>query len=368
MSDRNGQLSDRPKTSTRDLQQIVSALAPWLTQKVSADAEAVLGNLQQPTGAGMSSETLLFEATWTKCREPRTGSFVLRLPPPAEAFPLFPWYDMERQVSAMRFVRDQSATPVPAVPWFEDDECVLGAPFFIMEQVAGVGVPDMPPYVFGSWVTETDDRGLREMRSGLVDLLVSIHGIDDDLAHWELDEPGETALARHVAHQRRYYDWIRNDLRFPLIEEAFRWLEDRWPSNAGDAVLSWGDARIANVLWQDLQPVAALDWEAVAVGPRELDLGWLLYFLEYFQRIAERYGHPGAPGLVDRAEMVRAYAERSGHVPQDIEWYLVYAELRQALTSIRVTSRAVHFGERPVPDDPQDLIGDPSHLREVLQT
>ncbi len=45
---------------------------------------------------------------------------------------------------------------------------------------------------------------------------------------------------------------------------------------------------------------------------------------------------------------------------------LHYAEHRQALTSIRVSSRAVHYGEPAEPDDPQDLILERSHLEEVL--
>ena len=96
----------------------------------------------------------------------------------------------------------------------------------------------------------------------------------------------------------------------------------------------------------NFEPTAVLDWEAVAIGPRELDLGWMVFFHEYFQRIAERYGYEGVPGLLDRTLAVADYAERAGYEPQDLEWYLVYAELRQALTSIRVSSRAIHFGER----------------------
>ena len=61
-------------------------------------------------------------------------------------------------------------------------------------------------------------------------------------------------------------------------------------------VLSWGDARLANILWRDFEPTAVLDWEAVAIGPRELDLGWMVFFHDYFQRIAERYGYEGRPG------------------------------------------------------------------------
>jgi len=97
-----------------------------------------------------------------------------------------------------------------------------------------------------------------------------------------------------------------------------------------------------------------------------LDLGWLVFFHEYYQRIAVRYGYKGVPGLLEREQVLKDYAEHSKHKPRDVAWYLVYAELRQALTSIRVSSRAVHFGERAAPDDPQDLIIDRDHLEAVI--
>ena len=56
------------------------------------------------------------------------------------------------------------------------------------------------------------------------------------------------------------------------------------------------------------------------------------------------------PEFLDRDRVVGRDTEQStGTTVRDLEWYLVYAELRQALTSIRVSGRAVHFGERERP-------------------
>src|SRR5207237_9653059 len=137
------------------------------------------------------------------------------------------------------------------------------------------------------------------------------------------------------------------------MERAFAWLDAHWPSRSAEARISWGDARLANVLWHDFRPVAVLDWEAVATGPRELDLGWLVFFHEYFQRFAEAAGVPGMPSFLRRDDVVTRYEALTGYAVRDFEWYMVYAELRQALTSIRVCSRQVHFGERPPPSDPE---------------
>jgi aminoglycoside phosphotransferase (APT) family kinase protein len=131
-------------------------------------------------------------------------------------------------------------------------------------------------------------------------------------------------------------------------------------------VLSWGDSRLANVLFHDAEPVAILDWEAVALGPRELDLAWLVFFVDYFQRLATKYDQPGLPDFFRREHVEASYALLTAHQPSDFEWYLAYAALRQALTSIRVSMRAVHFGEREPPDDYEDLVADRAHLERIL--
>jgi aminoglycoside phosphotransferase (APT) family kinase protein len=359
----------RPQTSTRDLGAVTQRLAEWLRSQLAADGAVTIRDAQGPASAGFSSETLLFEASWLADGTPRRERLVLRLPPPDDAFPLFPRYEMQRQVHALRLVHARSTVPVPEVLWSEPRGAALGAPFYVMEQVDGAVVPDMPPYVFGSWVTQATTEERDRMRSGAVDVLVGIHGIDvdaDELAVLALDAPGETALARHVANQRRYYDWIRAGTRFPVIEDAFAWLEGHWPADDESVVVSWGDARLANILWREFEPVAVLDWEAAAVGPAELDVGWMVFFHEYFERIAQRHGAPGCADLLDRRAVVTDYQARSGRVLRDMDWYLVYAELRQALTSIRVSERAVAFGERERPDDPQDLILERGHLEGVI--
>jgi aminoglycoside phosphotransferase (APT) family kinase protein len=314
-----------------------------------------------PSGAGNSSETILFDVG--------TEPFVLRLPPAADAFPLFPVYDLARQARVLELVASRSAVPVPKVRACVLDPAVLGDPFLVMERVDGHPAPDNPPYVFGSWLTEAtlDERDMVE--AGMVEVLAGIHALGD-VPEMALEAPGATALRRHVEHWRMYHRWIveQAETDFPVIDEAFDWLERRWPDDEGPAVLSWGDARLANVLFREFRPVAVLDWEAVAVGPREVDLGWCVFFHDYFQRVAVRFGHVGMPDFFERSRVVTAYEAVSGHTVRDFDWYLVYAELRQALTSIRVSARAVWRGERPPPDDSQDLIMDRQHLEEIIRT
>jgi aminoglycoside phosphotransferase (APT) family kinase protein len=343
----------------------MAAFGRWLQERLETDDVPSIRALGKPDGSGYSSETMLLDLRNTE----HAGSYVLRLPPHADAYPLFPWYDMERQVAAMRLVRERTTVPVPRIAWYEPDPAPLGDPFFVMERVEGVAFPDVPPYVLDGWVLKTTEQQRARIEAGLIGALGAVHGLEapsTELRFLEFDEPGDTALRRHVEHQRTYYDWIRGEQRFPLVDATFDWLEAHWPQPEEPAVVSWGDARVANVLVRDGETVAFLDWEAVGLGPRELDLGWLLYFHDYFQRIAERIGRPGLPDFLRRDIVLGEYATRTGYTPRHIDWYLTYAALRQALTSIQVSRRAIHFGDQPAPDDPHDLIMDRAHLERLL--
>ena len=361
----------RPTTSTRDVAELLGGLRAWLQQALASDTAPEVTLLGGPSGAGLSSETVLFDVAYQREGEPGFGRYALRLPPPPDAFPLFPRYDLERQARVMRLVRERSSVEVPAVPWFEPDTTTLGVPFMVMERADGVVASDMPPYVFGGWLLDASEAEQRRVEAGMVRILAGIHDVDlaDEEAGF-LDFPvaGRTPLERHVANQWAYYEWISDHAgaRFPIIERTFAQLRSSWPVE-GPAAISWGDARLANVMFDDFEPAAVLDWEAAALAPREVDLGWLVFFHRYFQRVAERFDHKGMPEFMQCEAVVAAYQDAAGYQINDFEWYLLYAELRQALTSIRVSSRAVHFGERDMPDDPQDLILDREHLEEVVR-
>ena len=332
-----------------------NSLADWAADHLGSGDVVLHG---APTAAGKSSDTLLFDVG--------DQQYVLRQPPAGDAFPLFPVYDLARQVKAMRLVAERTDVPVPVVRWFEPDPEVLGQPFVVMDRIEGEPAPDQPPYVFGSWLTHATPAQLDVVEADMVGVLAGIHAVThaDGL---ELDSPGDTPLRRHVEHWRAYAIWVAReaDAKFPLVEAAFDWLERQWP-NEGPACLGWGDARLANVLFREFRAVAVLDWEAAAPGPPEIDLGWFLFFHQYFQRVAVRYGYVGLPDFLELSRVVAAYEAATGHAVTDLEWYLVYAELRQAITSIRVSARAVHRGEREPPAVPQDLIMDADHLEEVI--
>jgi len=348
----------RPTTSTRDRARLQRDLEAWLKRKLGADAR--LGELAAPQGNGMSSETLLFDVQFRENGVERSLRCVGRLPPDAGAVPVFPEYDLEKQFRVMQLARERSSAPVPRMLWFEGDAAHLGAPFFVMERADGEAPPDVMPYVFDSWLLRADPADRRRLQDSAIGVLAKLHAIalgPEDLALLRPREAGTTALARHVASQRAYYAWVTSDgIRSPLIERSFDWLQANWPRDEGPEVLSWGDARIGNMLFTDFEPSAVLDWEMAATGPREIDIAWMTYLHHFFQDFTPLVGLPGIPEMMRLDDVAATYEAASGYRPRDLEFYTLYAALRHAIVMFRIGRRQAHFGESEIPADPDDMI------------
>ncbi|HQV58436.1 MAG TPA: phosphotransferase family protein, partial [Ilumatobacteraceae bacterium] len=292
-----------------------------------------------------------------------------RIPPSSADYPVFPRYDMAGQVAAMRLVTERTSAPVPEILWFEDDPSHLGAPFFVMRRIDGVVPPDVLPYSMGgNWLFDATAEQQQLVQDSSIAVLTQIHSIaGDDSATNPIRLSGDaSALRRHVDDQYAYYQWVTADgIRAPMIEEGFAYLEQHWPTET-DEVLSWGDSRIGNMLYADFRPVAVLDWEMVATGPRELDLGWMIFLHYFFQDLATGYGMPGLPNFMREAEVSATYAQLSGHTPVDLRWYITYAALRHAIIMFRITRRSVRFGESQMPANPDEAFVHHPTLRAML--
>lgn len=348
-----------PLPSKRDHADLRRRLTAWLAGRLPAGADPQVGELTVPEGTGMSSETLLFDATWSEDGAPRGGRFVARMAPDMSDYPVFPTYDLELQHRCLRLVAARSDVPVPEAPWLELDETPLGSPFFVMACVEGAAPSDMPPYPMSGWLVDASPEQRGRFQRNAVDILVRLHAIDvsdDDAAFLDRPEWGDTPLTQHLAYQRWYYDWARDGVDYPLIERAFAWLDAHLPSDEGPAGLNWGDSRIGNILWRDFEPVAVLDWEMAALGAPEADLAWMMFMHRFFDDIAQRYGMQGLPDILQREATVLQYEELSGRATRNLEFYEVFAALRFSIISLRTSARAVAYGDMAPPEKPDDLI------------
>ena len=344
----------KPRTSTRDPESLLESFTMWLGRETAAAVSVVSHG--GPTGAGLSSDTLLLDVSIDRGDGPVTRPVVLRLPPPDDAFPIFEHYDLERQVEAMRLVRSGCDAPVPEIVWAETTGDAIGVPFFVMERIDGIVPPDIPPYTWGSWVTECSESQLESMTTDAVEALAAIHSVGPSLALVEAERSsatGTASLERHLARLRRHFEWARHDREYPTIERAFEVLGASIPTIERADVLLWGDARIGNILWRDARAVAILDWEMTTVGPRELEVSWLVYFAMTFQRSAEVRDLPGVPSLLRRDEVIDRYERASDVVLCAFDWFLTLTGLHQSIIGIRTSDRSVAFDEWPEPDHPE---------------
>ncbi|MFE1310296.1 phosphotransferase family protein [Streptomyces sp. NPDC058755] len=354
----------RPRTSTRDPEELTRRLTAWLGTRLPG-AKAV--GVTVPASNGMSSETLLFDIEHPR---PPLRSCALRLAADPAAYTVFPEYDMARQYRTLQRVADRTDVPVPRVLWLEEDPGPLGAPFFVMERVAGRVPPDVMPYTYeGSWLHAASDAEREHLEAATIALLARLH---DQVPLHEADflalPGGGDALRRHMTAQRAYYSWVIDGLaRSPLIEAAFDRLEQLWPREPGTPVLNWGDARIGNVVYDGFDPVAVLDWEMAALAPREVDLGWTIYLHRFFHDLTIASGQRGLPDFLRRDRVEDRYTGLTGHAPRDMEFYTLYAALRHAIVMLRVAYRQAYFGEVAVPADPDTLILHHGSLRAMVQ-
>lgn len=357
-----------PQEPTRARTAALEILAAWLPGHLGIDDQPRLQDVPPAEATGFSHETFVIDLTWPKGAGP--NGLVLRFPPEPDAWPIFRAYDLSRQATAMRAVRAAGTVEVPEVLAVDEDGGLLGRPFLMMERIPGVAASDVPPYTYGGWFTDLTPRGRAEVAAAALRVLAGIHAVPLTPAQRRaLSLPGtsSSALRRHFDDQREHYQWASGGRSFPTIDAAFDELERRWPRAEPPAALSWGDARLGNILWRGTTPTAALDWESATLAPPEVDLTWMLYFADYFQRSAERAGRPGAPGFLTEAQGVPHYERLAGRAVRDLEWYLLYACLRQSLVFVRVMDRAVHSGQMPRPLDPEELLLDRAHLQLLTQ-
>jgi aminoglycoside phosphotransferase (APT) family kinase protein len=321
---------------------------------------------------GMSSETIILTGRWNEDGQDREEKWVARVAPTAEDVPVFSSYRMDHQFEVIRLVGEKSDVPVPRVRWLEATGSVLGTPFFLMDYVEGQVPPDVMPYTFGgNWFADAPVGRQRELQDSTVEVIAKLHSISDpETTFGFLDDRSEpNALRRNLNWLQSWYQFAVPDIgRSALLERALEWLETNWPADvaAADPVLVWGDSRVGNVLYSDFRPVAVLDWEMAVLGPREMDVAWIIFAHMVFQELAGLAGLPGLPDFMREDNVRSTYAELTGVELGDLHWFYVYSAVIWACVFMRTSARRVRFGEIEKPDDVESLFYHGSVLKRLI--
>ena len=303
------------------------ALAHWLPKAGVEAADVVV----EPIGEGHSNLTFRVVAG--------DQSWVLRRPPAGPLLPTAHDVLREYRVLSLLAAADEHAR-VPRVVAVCEDRDVIGAPFYLMDEVDGVVVrSELPTGLAG------DAAAQHLLGLDLVTALVEIHRVD-----WEpfvaagIGRPGgylQRQLDRWVGQREGIQTAVAaaggraRDL--PDYDAVRDWLRAHLPAESAPALVH-GDFKLDNAIvdlaTDPLRPrvAAIVDWEMATVGDPRADLGYLLSF----------WPEPGetwplgdlvttAPGFPRRAEMVQHWAVATSRDPGDPTWFVTLAIWKLAI-------------------------------------
>ncbi len=325
------------------IDELDAPLAGWIAGQLGVE-HVEISALARP-GGGQSNDTVLFDAAWIVGRARHHAALVLRRQQTANH--IFRTPDVLREFRVLRALAP-SRVPVPRVRWAETDPAVLGAPFFVMEAVAG-RVPLAKPSIHAvGWLPTLTVSERARLWDSALDALVAVHDVDWTATHaFLLDGDRATATSSaHVARIAEWYRWAAAGREYPVTDAALdHLLRHRDPVDGDDPVLVWGDARVGNMIFGADHTVAAvIDWEVASIGPPGIDVAhWL-----FFDRFAtEAVGVDPLPGWPDRATTVARYEQRSGRTLPDLDRFEMLEELFIATTLIRQADARVERGLAP---------------------
>ena len=319
---------------TRDLDELATELAGWLGQQMPDAHDIRIDNLDYPRGAGMSHETILFDAHWREGGSEHTQGLVVRIKP--ERMTVFPDNLFDEQYQLMKVLHEGDYVRVAKVLWLEQDSSILGKPFFVMEKRIGRVPVSMPPYALSGWVSEASPEQHRKIWHEGVTQLALVQKVPLGKVQF-LRGPAHApeGFAQEWDKYTRFVEWMKDDAAAPILRAALARLETLIPANQ-PAGLVWGDARIGNMMFDDdCNVVAVMDWEQPSLGGALQDLAWFLV-------LSDTMHGPGAqrgkhlPGMGSRAETIALWEEISGKSAADIEWYEEFTHLKMACTGVRL--------------------------------
>jgi aminoglycoside phosphotransferase (APT) family kinase protein len=338
-----------PIPQQRDPELTRKQLGEWLAAKLPDATGLSISELSGPAATGFSNDTLLFDATWTEAGATRVEGLVARIKP--SGYQIFPEIDVALQHRVMKILGEHTDVPVPRMWWLEEDERVLGAPFFLMSRVDGDIPADNPPYTMGGWVFDArPDQRERLWWTGL-DAMARVHRLDWRALGFEfLDHPelGATGLDQQLTYYERYLEWAARGKPQPIAEAALDWVKVNRPRDEEPLALCWGDSRISNQIFRDFECVSVLDWEMVTLGNPEQDLGWWIFLDRHF---TEGLGLDRPAGFPSYDDTVARYEELTGHTVRHLDYYQLFAGLRFAVIMMRVAQMTIEYELMPADSD-----------------
>ncbi|KHK89053.1 phosphotransferase family protein [Novosphingobium malaysiense] len=315
--------------------------ARWPDEKVSISD-------YKRSASGHSNETRLFTLTRTKDGAASSQNLVARWAP-SGAQSHFQDYDIAFQYRILVALA-KNGIPVPEVILYEPDTSIVGSDFFVMARIDGDVTSDYPPGYHGhGFLFEASVENRAKVWWRALEVMARVNLIDWHQPEFDfMDRPasGTEAVRKQLALYRKLADWA-SETPIEPIERALDWLEANVPA-APPLALCWSDGRPGNIIYQDYEPAAALDWETAYIGPPENDLAWFWLVDEVAYVVHQQKRLEGLPSL---EETTQRFSELLGRPLQDLDYYFVMQGVWMAIMMAISAKTYIARGIEGFPED-----------------
>jgi aminoglycoside phosphotransferase (APT) family kinase protein len=264
------------------------------------------------------------------------SKWVLRRPPLHGLTPSA--HDMGREY---RVVAALQGTVVPVAPAVtaSDDASILGAPFQMVEFVAGRVVRRR---------AELDALGgpevIESCVDGLIRVLVDLHAIEPDAVG--LGDFGRPAgyLDRQVRRWGSQWERFRlpDDARDGDVARLYQALAEAIPAQ-GRATIVHGDYRIDNTVLDQDDPTtvrAVLDWELSTLGDPLSDAAMMCVYRDPAMDLINHGDAAWAsPNMPSADALTNSYARESGNALENWDFYMALAYFKLAVIAAGIDYR-----------------------------
>lgn len=319
---------------TRDLADLARDLGAWIEARIPGASGVRLDNLDYPRGAGMSHETILFDAAWQEGGAEKRQGFVVRIRPSSQT--VFPDTLFVEQFKVMQVLHEGNYVKVAKVLWLEEDPALLGQPFFVMEKKHGRVPVSYPPYRQQGFLAEATPAQRRTLWENAVTELARMQLVPvSELRFLEGPPHAREGFAQEWDKYVRFVDWVKDSPAHGVLAKALERLDAIRPANQPEGLV-WGDARIGNMMFDDdFNVVAVMDWEQPSLGGALQDLSWFTVLSETMHGATADL--PQLEGMGTREETVALWEQICGKSAADLEWYEDFTQLKMSCTGARLT-------------------------------
>jgi aminoglycoside phosphotransferase (APT) family kinase protein len=264
-------------------------------------------------------------------------------------------HDMRREYVVMESLAETDV-PVPQALAYCDDPDVIGAPFYVMERVAGT------PYREAEQLEALGPVATAYICEAMVDTLARLHAIDPQaVGLGEFGQPNGF-ITRQV---ERWGRQMAGSLHRKIdgsddLLEALRARAQTIPDVSledGTATIVHGDFRLDNLLINDGHVTAVLDWEMATLGDPMTDLALLVVYSHMTKifDVPELGSASRARGFLGPEATIARYADQSHRSIDALPFYLALAHYKLAVICEGIHRRYI---EGKTPDGAFATVGE----------